>query len=81
METIILTSPVLLSLCGIAVALHIAEFFQGGNWWMSAINLIYHIVCIVVFVFFEATMTDLLIFLLLSTAVCLGLRLLRRKTK
>lgn len=80
MDSILLTSPVLLSLCFVAVVLHAVEFLLGGKRWLSVINLIYHIGGIVVFLFFEAAMADILIFLMLSTAVCLALRL-RRKTK
>ena len=80
MDSILFTSPVLLSLCFVAVVLHLAEFLLGGKQWLSAINLIFHMGSIVAFLFFEATLTDLLIFLLLSTAACLTLRL-RRKNK
>lgn len=80
MDSILLTSPILITLCILAAALHVVEFFLGGKRWLSVMNPIFHIGAILAFLFLEATLLDVLILLMLSTAVCLALRL-RRKNK
>ncbi len=79
MDSIILTSPPLLALCAVAIVLHIVEYLLGGRRWLSAINLVYHLLAIVAFLFLEANLADILIFLMLSCAVCLALRLRRSR--
>lgn len=80
MESIILTSPALIIICLVAAALHIVEAILGGKLWLSIVNLVAHMVGILLFLYFEATLLDLFIFLMFTTAVCLALRA-RRNTK
>ena len=80
MDSILFSSPVLIVLCLAGALLHIIEALLGGKRWLSLINLVYHLGAIVAFLWLGATLADLLIFLMFSSAVCLTLRL-RRATK
>ena len=80
MDSILFSSPVLIVLCLAGAFLHILDALLGGKRWLSFINLIYHLGTVIAFLWLGATLADLLIFLMLSSAVCLALRL-RRATK
>ena len=75
------SSPILIALCTIVVLLHFVEFLFGGKWWLSFLVMGYHILAILTFLSQRATLADILIFLMLSTATSLTLRLIRRKNK
>ena len=77
MDSILFSSPVLIVLCLAGALLHIIEALLGGKRWLSLINLVYHLGAIVAFLWLGATLADLLIFLMFSSAVCLTLRLRR----
>ena len=79
--SILFSSPALLILTALLPALHVISFFLKGKPWMSIINLLGHIAAIFASLLLRATMIDLLILLLLSSAVCLTLRLIRRENK
>ena len=80
MHSILFSPPILITVCVLAALLHVVEYFLGGKRWLSAVNLVFHIGAILAFLYLEATLADVLILLMLSTAVCLALRL-RRKNK
>ena len=79
--SILFSTPILMAVCLIPILLHVLEFFMGGKLFMSAINCLAHFAAILTFLYFRATLLDILIMLLLSMAVCLSLRLVRRKNK
>ena len=77
MDSILFSSPVLIVLCLAGALLHNIEALLGGKRWLSLINLVYHLGAIITFLWLGATLADLLIFLMFSSAVCLTLRLRR----
>ena len=77
--SILFSSPPLMVVCIVAALLHVIEFFVGARRWTSAVNLACHLGAIFVALYLGATLLDVLILLMLSAAVCLGLRLIRRK--
>lgn len=81
MDSILFSSPILIVICIVAALLHVVEFLLGGKLWISATNVILHLCAIFAFLWFRATLADVLILLMFSVAVCLTLRLIRRKDK
>ena len=81
MESILFSTPILMVICLVAALLHVLEFMFGGKRWMSVINVILHLCAIGAFLYWRATLADLLILLMFSVAVCLALRLIRRENK
>lgn len=79
--SILFSTPVLMAACLVPILLHVLEFFMGGKLVMSAVNCLAHVAVILTFLYFRATLLDILIMLLLSMAACLSLRLIRRKNK
>ena len=81
MESIIFSTPILMVIGVVAALLHVVEFLLGGKRLLSVVNVAAHLAAIFAFLYFRATLADVLIFLMVSLTVCLSLRLVRRNGK